>query len=298
AGQNQGQTGGMLFGAHVRQTGGLEAALARGEERGLEVVQVFTQSPRRWAPTSRDADALAACAARRQASPVVQAWVCHATYLINLASPDPAVWERSRNCLTENLRVATAIGATGLVVHVGSHVGAGLPGRLPAIAEALGHALDAVPDSCPILLENAAGAGGTVGRTVEELAAVVDAVDGHPRIGVCLDSQHLWASGIPFGTPEQMDSLLTGVDAAVGLGRLQCLHLNDSVVGFGANRDRHANLGEGTIGDEALAAFLGHPAVQHLPVVMEFAGYGGDGADAKDLEVARRLHEEGVALYR
>ncbi|HEX2038250.1 MAG TPA: deoxyribonuclease IV [Acidimicrobiales bacterium] len=284
----------MLFGAHVRQTGGLEAALARGEERGLEVVQVFTQSPRRWAPTSRDAEVLAALAARQRASPVVQAWVCHATYLINLASPDPVVWQRSRDCLTENLRVASGIGALGLVVHVGSHLGAGLPDRLPGIVEAVRHALDAAPDGCPLLLENAAGAGGTVGRTVEELAVVIDALDGDERVGVCLDSQHLWA----FGTPADMDSLLGELDRAVGLERLQCLHLNDSVVPFGAGRDRHANLGEGTIGDSALAAFLGHPAVQHLPVLMEFAGFGGDGADEKDLEVARRLHADGLARYR
>lgn len=285
----------MLFGAHVRQTGGLEAALVRGEERGLEVVQVFTQSPRRWAPSAHD---VARSADRQRSSPVVRAWVCHATYLINLAAPDPAVWERSRTCLTENLRVASGIGALGLVVHVGSHVGAGLPDRLPGVALALRHALDSVPDGCPVLLENTAGAGGTVGRTVDELATVVDAVEGDERVGVCLDSQHLWASGIPFGTPEEMDALLTSFDRALGLERLRCLHLNDSVVPFGANRDRHANLGEGTIGGDALAAFLGHPAVQPLPTVLEIAGFGGDGADAKDIEVARRLHEEGVALYR
>lgn len=127
---------------------------------------------------------------------------------------------------------------------------------------------------------------------------MIDALGGDERVGVCLDSQHLWASGIPFGTPDETDALLASFDRAIGRERLQCLHLNDSVVPFGANRDRHANLGEGTIGDDALAAFLGHPSVQHLPAVMEFAGFGGDGADVKDVEVARRLHAEGVALYR
>jgi deoxyribonuclease-4 len=287
----------MLFGAHVRQTGGLEAALRRGEERGLDVVQVFTQSPRRWAPTVRDDTALAALAERRAASPVVRGWLCHATYLINLASPDTAVRERSRSCLAENLRVATGIGAFGLVVHIGSHLGTGLAERLGDVVEALRAAFDAVPGSCLILLENAAGAGGTVGRTVEELAEVVEAANGDERVGICLDSQHLWASGIPFDTPESMDALVGRVQELVGLDRFQCLHLNDSVVPFGANRDRHANLGKGTIGEHALAAFLGHPAVQPLPAVMEFEGYEGDGAGAADLEVARRLHAEGLGLY-
>ena len=287
----------MLFGAHVRQTGGLEAALRRGEGRGLEVVQVFTQSPRRWAPTSRDDATLQAYAERRAASPVVKGWLCHATYLINLASPDPAVWKRSRSCLAENLRVTTGIGGLGLVVHVGSHLGAGLADRVGGVADALRTAFDAVPGSCPILLENAAGAGGAVGRTIEELAEVVEAADGDERIGLCLDSQHLWASGIAFDTPEQMDAVIDRVRELVGLERLQCLHLNDSVVPFGANRDRHATLGKGVIGEQALASFVGHPAVQHLPVVMEFEGIEGDGAGPADLEVARRLHAEGLDLY-
>lgn len=228
---------------------------------------------------------------------MVRAWMGHATYLINLASPDVTVRERSRGCLIENLRVASGIGALGLVVHVGSHLGIGLVDRLADVAGSLRSALDAVPGTCPILLENTAGAGGTVGRTVDELAQVVEAVDGDVRLGICLDSQHLWASGIPFDTPKEMDEVVTNVERVLGLDRLRCLHLNDSMVPFGANRDRHANLGKGLMGETALAAFLGHPAVQHLPTVMEIEGFGGDGADAADLEVARRLHAEGLVLY-
>lgn len=287
----------MLFGAHVRQTGGLEAALARGEERGLDVVQVFTQSPRRWAPTSRDTDVLAACAERRRTSPTVRAWLCHATYLINLASPDPQVWQRSRGCLIENLKVATAIGSSGLVLHIGSHVGTGLDQRLPTVATALRDALDEVEGGCPILLENAAGAGGTVGRTFDELARVIYAVDGDERLGVCVDSQHLWASGIAFGTPDEMDKVVSSLDTAIGLDRLQCLHVNDSKVPFGSNRDRHANLGEGAMGEEPLRWFLGHPSFEGLPALLEMEGFGGDGADRADIEVARRLHAEGRAAY-
>lgn len=293
-------SGAVLFGAHVRQTGGLDAAIATGEARGFDVIQVFTQSPRRWAPTSRDTATLAALAERVRTSPVLTGWLCHATYLINLASPDPAVWERSRDCLTENLKVATGIGSRGLVVHIGSHLGAGFDACLSSVADAVRQALDAVDagdGGCLLLLENAAGAGGTVGRTFDELARVIDALDGDERLGVCLDSQHLWASGIDFTTPEDMDDVVTSLDKAIGLDRLRCLHVNDSKVPFGSNRDRHANLGEGTMGEEPLRSFLGHPAFEDLPAVLEFEGYGGDGADRADIDVARRLHAEGRARY-
>lgn len=292
-------SGAVLFGAHVRQTGGLDAAIATGEGRGFDVIQVFTQSPRRWAPTSRDTATLDALAKRVRTSPVLIGWLCHATYLINLASPDPAVWERSRDCLIENLKVATGIGGRGLVVHIGSHLGAGFDACLPRVADAVRQALDSVDTvgACPLLLENAAGAGGTVGRTFDELARVIDALDDDERLGVCLDSQHLWASGIDFTTPEDMDDVVDALDKAVGLDRLRCLHVNDSKVPFGSNRDRHANLGEGTMGEAPLRSFLGHPAFEGLPAVLELEGYGGDGADRADIEVARRLHAEGRARY-
>lgn len=240
---------------------------------------------------------MAACAERHRSSPVVKALSCHATYLINLASPDPVVWDRSRRCFVENLRVASAIGALGLVVHIGSHLGEGLDARLPAVAKALNEALDAVPESCPILLENAAGAGGTVGRTIEELAAVVEAAGGPERLGVCLDSQHLWASGIAFDTPEKMDAIVQRIERMIGLDRLRCLHVNDSKVPFGSNRDRHANLGEGTMSETALQAFVGHPAFEELPAVLEIEGYAGDSADRADVDEARRLYVEGRAFY-
>jgi deoxyribonuclease-4 len=202
-----------------------------------------------------------------------------------------------RHCLIENLKVATGIGSSGLVVHIGSHVGAGFDACLPSVADAVRQALDSVDGDCPVLLENAAGAGGTVGRTFDELARVIDALEGDERVGVCLDSQHLWASGIDFTTPEQMDDVVTALDKAVGLDRLRCLHVNDSKVPFGSNRDRHANLGEGTMGDEPLRSFLGHAAFEGLPAVLELEGYGGDGADRADIDVARRLHAEGRARY-
>lgn len=287
----------MLFGAHVRQSGGLLKAIERGEASGFDVIQVFTQSPRQWRPTSRDDAELASLRARREASSCLVDWVCHATYLINLASRDADVCARSAECLTENMRVASALGASSLIVHVGSHMGAGLEQALPAIVDAVDAAVSSTPAGADLLLENTAGSGATIGRTFDELASVIDAAGGSSRLGVCLDSQHLWASGIDFSTPESMDTVVSGVAATVGLDRLRCLHLNDSKVPFGSHRDRHANLGEGSIGASGLAAFVGHPAVQGLPAVMEFEGYGGKGADKDDLDAARLIHAAGLELY-
>jgi len=261
-------------------------------------VQIFTQSPRMWKPSQYGDEVLAAYREAQAGHPSVAATFCHATYLINLASPDPELAGRSRACLTANLATAHGMGADGLVLHIGSHRGSGFATALPAVAEALVDSLDEVDadvEGCPILLENAAGAGDTVGRSFEELAQVIEAADGDQRLGVCLDTQHLWASGIPFGTLEDADALVDLIDATVGMVRLRCMHLNDSKVDFGANRDRHENLGDGTIGADGLAALLGHPALQHVPAILEVPG-DGDGPRAEDVTGARAVLEAGLAL--
>lgn len=205
---------------------------------------------------------------------------------------------KSRACLNANLATAQGIGADGLVLHIGSHRGSGFETALPEIADALIEALDSVeasPDPCPILLENAAGAGDTVGRSFEELAAVIVAAGDDGRLGVCVDTQHLWASGVPFATVDEADAVVELVSRTVGLDRLGCMHLNDSKVQFGANKDRHENIGEGTIGADGLAALLGHPDLQELSAILEVPG-DGDGPRAEDVATAREVWSKGVAL--
>ncbi len=288
----------MLIGAHVRAGKGLVPALQHGADIGADAVQIFTQSPRMWKPSQYSDDVLAAYRAAQAEHPSVQATFCHATYLINLASPDPELAAKSRSCLTANLHTADGMGADGLVLHIGSHRGSGFETALPGVAEALVGALDEVDadvESCPILLENAAGAGDTVGRSFEELAQVIDAAGGDERLGVCLDTQHLWASGVPFATMDEADALVALIEATVGMDRLRCMHLNDSKVEFGANKDRHENLGDGTIGPDALAALLGHPALQDIPAILEVPGEG-DGPREQDVAGARAVLEAGLAL--
>ena len=290
----------MDVGAHV--SGGLSSALARGEALGADAVQIFTQSPRMWRSPSHSPEALAAYREAQARSTAVRATFCHATYLINLAAAADDLLERSRRCLAENLVAGTAIGSSGVVLHIGSHRGLGLQGLLAQITGAIEWALDEVDRqlgerSCPLLLENAAGAGGTVGRSFDELASVIDAAGGDERLGVCLDTQHLFASGVAYGTRAEADAAVAALDEAVGIRRLGCLHLNDSKVPFAANRDRHANIGEGEIGEDALAWLLGHPKLQHAPALLEVPG-AGEGPRAADVATARKVIADGLARRR
>lgn len=287
------------IGAHVKASGGLASCLARGEALDSDVVQIFTQSPRMWRPSSHPPEELAAYREAAGAHPRISATFCHATYLINLAAAQDDLFAKSSDCLVENLAVATGIGSAGVVLHVGSHRGNGLEPVRSQIAEALIGAVDAAEaragePCCPLLLENAAGAGGTVGRSFEELAGLLEAAD-DDRLGICVDTQHLFASGVAYASAAEADAVVAAIDDTVGLGRLGCLHLNDSKVPLGANRDRHENLGEGEIGAAALAWLVGHPALQEVPAILEVPG-DGDGPRAKDVAVAREILARGLAL--
>ena len=291
----------MNVGAHVRGGGQLIPSLEAGVEIGATSIQVFVQSPRMWKPTQYAPAVLAAYREAQAAHPSVRSTFCHATYLINLASPDPDLYQRSVACLTSNLSVSRGMGASGVVLHVGSHMGAGFDTVLAQIAAGLSRALDEADDApdgvdCPILIENAAGTGGTVGRDFDEIAALIDACGGDERLGVCVDTQHLWASGADYSTVAGAEAVLAGIDRRVGLGRLRCLHLNDSKIELGGNRDRHANIGEGTIGEAGLAPLVGHPRVRELPLLLEVPG-DGDGPRATDVVAAQHVVARGAALY-
>jgi deoxyribonuclease-4 len=264
------------------------------------VVQVFTQSPRAWKPTQYSEEILYEYREAQERSPGITGTFCHATYLINLASDESELVQRSRACLQANLAAATSMGASGLVLHVGSHKGTGLAGCVPQVVDALLEALDTQPGGgCPILLENTAGTGGTVGRSFDELATLLDAAgtERSARLGVCLDSQHLWASGISYASVEEADRMVDDFDDVIGLERLRCLHLNDSKVELGGNKDRHENIGAGTIGAQALGNLLSHPALVGLPAILEVPG-DGHGARASDIVTARRARQLGLSARR
>jgi deoxyribonuclease-4 len=280
----------------------LVPSLEAGVEIGATSVQVFTQSPRMWKPSIYAPEVLAAYREAQAAHPSVTHTFCHATYLINLASSEPELYEKSVACLTHNLSVARGMGASGLVLHVGSHKGAGFDEVVEQIKEAFERALtkaDPAPPGvadCPILIENAAGTGGTVGRNLEEIEALIDACGNDERLGLCIDTQHLWASGVDYSTLAGAKKVVKEVADRFGLARLRCFHLNDSKIELGDNRDRHANIDEGTIGARGLAPLVGHPKIRDLPLLLEVPG-DGDGPRAVDVVAARKVVAAGIKLY-
>jgi deoxyribonuclease-4 len=283
----------MRFGAHVSTAGGIDTAIDRADAIGADCVQVFTQSPRMWKPTEHKPEAIARFRARREEAGIGGV-VCHALYLCNLGGPDDAVYEKSVVAMCATVDTAVAIGADGVVFHVGSHLGAGLDASMKRVVRALKKVLKRCKGDTRLLIENSAGAGGTIGRSLPELAQLVDALDGHERLGICLDSCHLYASGYDVTDPAVLDSAVAEVGATIGLDRLRALHVNDSATPLGSNRDRHADVLAGEMG-KGLGVFLAHPAFQELDAYLETPGPDGHGPVKADLTRVRRLHARALA---
>lgn len=276
----------MLFGAHC--SGGIKGALDRAVEIGADAVQLFAQSPRAWRFPQHAEEDLARFRERR-AEAGIGAVLVHALYLCNLATPDEVIYGKSVETMRATVETACALEADGVVFHVGSHLGSGFEVGLARCLPALRDLLDRCSESTWLLLENSAGAGGTIGRSLDELVAIVDALDRHPRLGVCLDSCHLYVSGVDAGDARVVGAVLGELDERIGLERLRALHVNDAAAPLGSNRDRHANVLEGELG-ERLGAFLAHEAVQALPAVLETPGPENHGPDAAELQKLRDLH--------
>jgi deoxyribonuclease-4 len=220
--------------------------------------------------------------------------VCHALYLCNLAATDGEIYDKSVATMCATVDVACAIEADGVIFHVGSHLGAGFESGLDRTSSALAQVLERCRDDTWLLMENSAGAGGTIGRSLDELSTLLDRLDRHPRLGVCLDSCHLYVSGYDVTDPARVDELVQEVDATIGLDRLRALHVNDSAAPLGSNRDRHANILEGVMG-EGLGAFLAHPAFQEFGAYMETPGPEKKGPDAAEIQKLRDLHARWTA---
>ncbi|HEX6662490.1 MAG TPA: deoxyribonuclease IV [Gaiellaceae bacterium] len=280
----------MRFGAHC--SGGIKKALDKAVEMDADAVQLFVQSPRTWRFPDHDAEDLQNFRARREKAGL-PAFV-HALYLVNLAAPNEQIYAKSVETMRATLDAACAIDADGVVFHVGSHLGAGLDAGIERVVPALVQILDRTNDRTWLLMENSAGAGGTIGRSVDELAVLFDALDRHPRLGICLDSCHLYVSGTDVTDPETMAALLAELDRRIGLDRLRALHANDAKAPLGSNRDRHDNIGAGLMG-EGLGVFLAQPALQELPVLLEVPGADGHGPNAEEIRKLRELHARATA---
>jgi deoxyribonuclease-4 len=286
----------VQLGAHVSASGGIHTAIDRIEAMDGDAVQIFTQSPRTWRPTNHDPANFERFKERR-AEAGIGGVVCHALYLINLASPNDELYGKSVASLQNTMDVACAIDADGVVFHVGSHQGAGFEAALERVVPALRSTLERCSETTWLLIENTAGAGDTIGRSIEELGALYEALGRHKRLGICLDSCHLYASGYDVTKRKELDSVLAEVDASIGLDRLRVLHVNDSKAPLGSNRDRHDNIGAGLLGED-LGVFLSHPKLQRLPALLEVPGKDGHGPDADEVRKLKELHARATKKRR
>jgi deoxyribonuclease-4 len=277
----------MLVGAHVSPAGGLYRAVERGSDLGAQAIQIFNQSPRMWRPTEYTQEDFARFREALAASEI-GAVLIHAVYLLNCASEDPEIRARTLASLSHSLRVGDAIGAHAVVLHPGSAKTGPTGPAIERAGEIFGAAL-AQSERCPLHLENTAGTGGTLGRSFAELAALLDAGGGGPRLGVCLDSCHLLASGYDIRLPAGLRAVIDEGEATMGSGRIGSLHLNDSQTPLGSNRDRHANIGEGELGIEGARAFVNEPRFQSLPCVLETPGPDRSGPVAEEVALVMGL---------
>jgi deoxyribonuclease-4 len=249
-----------------------------------------------WRPTRYSDDDFAAFR-DAFASSRMRSAVIHAVYLINCASKEREIRAKSIESLTHALRVGDGIGAAGVVLHAGARKGEPHRASMRRAAKAIEKALSD-SEECPILLENTAGTEGPLGRNFEELAELIDLLGGNGRVGVCLDSCHLLASGYEIRDPDSLGTVIDEFDARVGLDRLVCLHVNDSKTPLGGNRDRHATLGDGELGEAGIAVFLSEPRFDELPALLETGPEGEGAPDRAQVALAKRLRKRGLEARR
>ena len=282
----------MLIGAHVSTAGGLATAIERGSALGCEAIQIFNQSPRMWRPAKYGEGDYAAFRQAMGDSPV-EAVVIHAVYLINCATTDADLRAKSLNSLVHALRIGDGIGAAGVVLHPGAQKGEPHSPSMKRAAEVIAAAL-ADTDACPLLLEQTAGHKGLLGRDFDETAELIEMAGGGERLGLCLDSCHLFVQGYDITDAAHLSAVLDEADEKVGLDRLRCVHVNDAAVPLGSCRDRHANVGKGEMGKRGLAAFLSEPRFEGLPATLETPGPLKKGADKKEVQATKRLRQAGL----
>jgi deoxyribonuclease-4 len=282
----------MLIGAHVSTAGGLANAVERGEERGCESIQIFNQSPRMWRPTKYGEEDFATFREAMAASRV-EAVVIHAVYLINCASKDKELRRKSQDSLAHALRIGDGIGAAGVVLHPGAQKGEPLGPSIKRAAKTIAAALKD-SDSCPLLLEQTAGHKGLLGRDFDQTADLIEGAGGGKRLGLCLDSCHLFVQGYDITDEAHLGAVLDEADAKIGIERLGCVHVNDAAAPLGSCRDRHANIGQGEMGKRGLAAFLSEPRFEGLPATLETPGPEKKGPDRKEVTAAKKLRRGGL----
>jgi deoxyribonuclease-4 len=277
----------MKLGLHISTAGNLAGTPARAREMGADTIQIFASNPRGWRPTHYDEAGAKAFRDACAASKIDPAWI-HMIYLVSYSTPDDEQRNKSIVAMREMLDTADRLGVKGVVTHMGSHKGLGFEQALGRITDSYTKVLEGGKDSL-LILENSAGAGGNIGNSLEELAAMIDAMKGHERMAICIDTAHALTSGYEIRTKEGLDDFLGQFDRLIGLDRLVVMHLNDSKADIGSHIDRHENIGDGYIGLDGFRNIVNHPKLAHVSGVMEVPGLEGKGPDAANLERLRKL---------
>ena len=277
-------------GAHVSSAGRIDKAIDRAIDVGAESIQIFGAAPQMWRRKHHpDEDTEAFRKKMREAK--LQASYIHAIYLINLASPDDDLVRKSTDTLTQELDLASRIGADGVIFHVGSHMGSGFDYALPRIAAGMSEALDRTPDDTLLLLENNAGSGRSVGSTFAELSAIMNAVN-HDRVHICLDTCHAHAAGYNVATIAGLKATVDEFQREIGADKLSAIHANDSKTALGSGKDRHENIGQGTIGMKAFRRMVRNRVLRKAAWLLEVPGYEGGGPGKADVDILRALRDE------
>jgi deoxyribonuclease IV len=277
------------LGAHMSIAGGLSLALERGREVGCGAVQIFLKNQRQWAAKLLAAGEVRAFRAARRATGVRHVFA-HSSYLINLGNPSPALWSQAVDAFTDELERAEALGLSCVVIHPGSHMGAGLEAGLARVTAALDESLARTAGyRVKVALENTAGAGNTIGRTFGELGALLERAARPERLGVCLDTCHLFAAGYDVRTAAGYRRAMAECGATVGLKRVLAFHLNDAKAPLGSGLDRHENIGRGALGLVPFRLLLNDRRFARVPKVLETPKEPEPTADLRNLAVLRKL---------
>ena len=277
----------MRIGAHVSTAGGVDKAIDRALEMGAEAVQIFTSAPQSWRRREFGAQEVEAFRARAQAEGLGPNYI-HGPYLINLASPNRELVAKSVEALVLDMELCHRLGMKGVIFHLGSHKGAGLEEVFGQIVDCLLQVLSRTPEDTWLVLENSAGMGGAVGSRFPELGRIVRAA-AHPRLKVCLDTQHMFAAGYDVRSRQGLEAAMEEFDREVGLERLVAVHANDSKCPLAGGVDRHENIGHGYIGNEGFLNIIAHPAFRDLPFLLEVPGMDGEGPDRPNVEALKGL---------
>jgi deoxyribonuclease-4 len=277
----------MPLGAHVSTAGGLSTCVPRAVAMQAECTQIFLSAPQRW-QHPKHTDEQVADYKRLIGEAQIGPNFAHATYLVNLASPDEGIRQRSVDNLVATAECCDRAGLAGLVMHIGSGKGQPVEEAETLIVAGL-EAVLASPTRCLILLENFAGSGDYLGSRFEQIGQLVDRLGRHSRIGLCLDTAHTFASGYDLRIDEGIQRAVEEVDRFIGVDRLRLIHANDSKVGLNSAVDRHENIGKGQLGEEAFVRMLSNPALRQAAWVLEVPGYDDKGPDKPNLDELKRL---------